>query len=59
MAGALLCPTCIVEYVEIEFDMEVDGIVIHNVRALKCPGCNEEVFTSEQQEEVRRQITKS
>lgn len=55
-AGALLCPTCCVEYVEVEFDFEVDGAVLHNVKALRCPACEEEVFTPEQYEEIRKKI---
>jgi hypothetical protein len=56
-AGALLCPTCCVEYVEAEFDFEVDGKVLSNVKALRCPACEEEVFTPQQVEEIRKKIT--
>ena len=56
-AGALLCPACCVEYVEVEFDFEVDGIVLSNVKALRCPVCEEEVFTPQQVEEIRKKIT--
>ena len=55
-ANALLCPTCCVEYVEVEFDLEVDGVVLHNVKALRCPAC-EEVFTPEQYEAIRKRIS--
>ena len=41
-AGALLCPSCCVELVEVEFDLEVDGVILHNVKALQCPDCGEE-----------------
>lgn len=51
-ANALLCPVCCVEYVEVEFDFEVDGVVLHNVKALKCPSCEQEVFTQEQVEVI-------
>jgi len=55
-AGALLCPLCCVEYVEVQFDCEIDGEVLHDVKALKCPRCEEEVFSPEQQEEIRKRI---
>jgi hypothetical protein len=58
-ASALLCPTCCVEYVEVEFDFEVDGVILHNVKALRCPACEEELFTPEQHEEVRKRISSS
>jgi hypothetical protein len=56
-AGALLCPVCCVEYVEVEFDLEVDGVVLRNVKALRCPACEEERFTPEQFEAVRKKIS--
>ena len=56
-AGALLCPVCCVEYVEVEFDLEIDGVVLHNVKALKCPGCEEELFTPEQQETIKKKVS--
>jgi hypothetical protein len=55
-AGALLCPNCCVEYVEVQFDFEVDGVVLHDVKALRCPRCEEEVFSPQQQEEVQKRI---
>jgi hypothetical protein len=56
-AGALLCPTCCVEYVKVEFDFEVDGIILPKVKALRCPACKEEVFTPQQVEEIRKRIS--
>jgi hypothetical protein len=53
-AGALLCPNCFIEYIEVTFDCEVDGVVLHDVKALKCPRCQEEVFSPQQQEEVQK-----
>jgi hypothetical protein len=55
-AGALLCPLCCIEYVEVEFDCEVDGVVVRNVKALRCPNCKEEVFTPQQQETIQKRI---
>ncbi len=56
-ASALLCPSCCVEYVEVEFDFEVDGVILHNVKALRCPECDEEVFTPEQCEAIRKRVS--
>lgn len=56
-ASALLCPTCCVEYVEVKFDFEVDGVILHNVKALRCPACKEEAFTPEQVEAIRKRIS--
>jgi hypothetical protein len=58
-AGALLCPVCCVEYVEIEFDFEIDGIVLHNVKALRCPACQEEQFTPEQIAAIAKRVSDS
>ena len=55
-ANALLCPACCVEYVEVEFDLEVDGVILHNVKALKCPACEEELFTPKQLEAISKRI---
>jgi hypothetical protein len=56
-ASALLCPTCCVEYVEVEFDFELDGVILQNVKGLRCPACEEEVFTTEQYEAIRKRIS--
>jgi len=53
-ANALLCPTCCIEYLEVEFDLEVDGLILHKVKALRCPVCKEEVFTPWQIEAIKR-----
>jgi YgiT-type zinc finger domain-containing protein len=45
-----------VEYVEVEFDFEVEGVVLHNVKALKCPQCREEVFSPDQPKTIRTQV---
>jgi hypothetical protein len=58
-AGALLCPSCCIEYIEIVFDMEVEGIILHNVKALKCPECEEELFTPQQHEAIKKKIDES
>jgi len=56
-AGALFCPVCCVEYVEVEFDLEVDGEVLHSVKALRCPACEEERFTPEQYDSITKRIS--
>jgi hypothetical protein len=56
-ANAVLCPNCCVEYVEVEFDLEVDGVILHNVSALRCPACNAEVFTPQQYEAIKKRIS--
>jgi len=55
-AGALLCPICCVEYVEIEIDFEMDNRLLRNVKALKCPVCQDEQFTLEQREAIEARI---
>jgi YgiT-type zinc finger domain-containing protein len=46
-----------VEYVEVEFDFEVEGAVLRNVKALRCPQCEEEVFTPEQIAAIRKRTS--
>lgn len=58
-ANALLCPICCVELVEVEFDFEVDGVVLHNVKALRCPICHDERFTPEQVEAIKERVSSS
>jgi hypothetical protein len=58
-ANALLCPNCYVEYEEVTFDCEVDGTVLRNVKALRCPACREEVFTPEQNEAIAKRLDDS
>ena len=55
----MLCPSCCIEYVHVEFDLEIDGIILHNVKALKCPKCEEELFTPQQQEVIKKKIEES
>jgi len=58
-ANALLCPSCCVEYTEVEFDFEVDGIVLHKVKALRCPRCSEELFTPKQSDAITDRINQT
>lgn len=43
---------CCVEFQEIEVDIELDGKFLSNVKILRCPICEEEVFTPEQYKEA-------
>jgi hypothetical protein len=58
-ANALLCPTCCVEYLEVEFDFEVNGVILHSVKALRCPGCDKEMFSPEQHDAIQKLIIDS
>ena len=55
-AGALLCPVCCVEYINFEVDFEVEGTIFRNIKVLRCPVCQDEQFTPEQQEVFEKQI---
>ena len=55
-ANALMCPVCCVEYVEVEFDFEVDGVVMRNVKTLQCPVCKDELFSPQQSEEITNRM---
>ena len=50
------CPKCSNEYEEVTVDYEYGGIVIRNVKALRCPGCKEELFTPEQYDAIRDRV---
>jgi hypothetical protein len=55
-AGALLCPICCVEFLEVEVDFDVDGVLLQNVKVLRCPVCQEEQFTQRQQEAIQQKL---
>ncbi len=55
-AGALMCPKCCVEYTEIEVDFEYEDMILKNVKVLRCPGCEEELFTPEQHSIIAERI---
>jgi len=57
-AGALLCPRCCVEYKKVEVDFQCGNVVLPKVKILKCPACEEELFTPEQREAIRKRIEK-
>jgi cytochrome c-type biogenesis protein CcmH/NrfF len=45
-----------VEFIEVEVDFEVDGAVLRNVKVLRCPICQEEQFTPEQQKAIAERL---
>jgi len=47
-----------VEYVEIKFDFEVDGVILHDVKGLCCPTCREEQFTPKQVKDIEKRLNK-
>lgn len=55
-AGALLCPKCCVEYQEAEVDIQCDEKVLHNVKVLRCPVCEEELFTPAQHDAIMAHV---
>jgi hypothetical protein len=55
-AGALMCPKCCVEYLEVEVDFEDGGTVLHDVKVLRCPTCEEELFTPEQYNTIKERL---
>lgn len=50
------CPSCNVDYEEVETDFEHEGIVLRNVKATKCPRCGQELFTPEQYSTIRERL---
>jgi hypothetical protein len=46
------CPKC----EEVTVDYEYQGIILRNVKALRCPSCKEELFTLEQYDAIRDRL---
>jgi hypothetical protein len=57
-AGALMCPVCCVEFIEVEVDFDIDGTVLRNIKVLRCPICQEEHFTPDQLETIEERLRK-
>jgi len=51
-----ICPKCNKECEEVTIDYEYQGVIIRNVKALRCPNCKEEVFTLEQYDTIRERL---
>ncbi len=44
------------EYVEVEVDFDFEGIVLHDVKVLRCPVCQDEQITPGQLEAVKKKL---
>jgi hypothetical protein len=42
-----------VEYVEVGVDFDVEGTILREVKVLRCPICQDEQFTAEQQQQIK------
>jgi hypothetical protein len=51
-----VCPKCNKECQEVTVDYEYQGVVLRDVKALRCPGCKEELFTLEQYDAIRDRL---
>jgi len=51
-----ICQKCNIKCEEVIIDYEYKGIILRNVKALRCPKCNEELFTLEQYEAIRQRL---
>jgi hypothetical protein len=49
------CPKCSKECEEGMVDYEFEGVILHNVKALRCPDCKE-LFTLEQHDAIRDRL---
>lgn len=50
------CQKCNKQCEEVIIDYEYKGIILRNVKALRCPDCKEELFTLEQYEAIRNRL---
>jgi|WetSurMetagenome_2_1015567.scaffolds.fasta_scaffold24041_3 hypothetical protein len=50
------CPKCKKKCEEVTVDYEYRGIVLRNVKALRCPDCKEELFTLEQYDAIHERL---
>jgi hypothetical protein len=55
-AGAPICPICLVELLEAEVDVEINGTILRKLKVLRCPICLEEQFTEQQQKALEQQL---
>jgi YgiT-type zinc finger domain-containing protein len=51
-----VCLKCRKKCEEVTIDYEYHGIILRNVKALRCPECKEEVFTLEQYDAIRYRL---
>jgi YgiT-type zinc finger domain-containing protein len=50
------CPSCNVEYEEVETNFEHEDIVLRNVKTTRCPKCGRELFTPEQYRLIKERL---
>jgi hypothetical protein len=51
-----ICQKCNKKCEEVTIDYEYHGIVLRNVKALRCPDCKEELFTLKQYEAIHNRL---
>jgi hypothetical protein len=51
-----VCPKCKKKCEEVTVDYEYQGVILRNVKALRCPTCKEELFTLEQYDAIRNRL---
>ena len=52
-----ICPKCNKRCEEVTIDYEFQGVILCNVKALRCPDCKEELFTLEQYDAIRNRLS--
>lgn len=50
------CPKCNIKYEEVEVDFEYGDIILHKVKALRCPKCRDALFTPQQYGVIRERL---
>jgi hypothetical protein len=50
------CLKCNKPCEEVTVDYEYQGVILRNVKALRCPDCKEELFTLEQYDAIRNRL---
>jgi hypothetical protein len=51
-----ICQKCNKKCEEVTVDYEYQGVILRNVKALRCPDCKEELFTLEQYDAIRNRL---
>lgn len=51
-----ICQKCNKKCEEVTIDYEYHGIVLRNVKVLRCPDCKEELFTLEQYDAIHNRL---
>ncbi|HKM60208.1 MAG TPA: hypothetical protein VJY36_04975 [Candidatus Bathyarchaeia archaeon] len=53
-----VCPKCNKKCEEVTVEYEYQGVMLHGVKALRCPNCKEQLFTLEQYDAIRQRVSK-